>query len=138
MDVYADGTTKGNVVEPEGMIEIKFRTKELLESMGRIEQELINLKAKLQEAKSNRSPARVEYLQQQIKASKGLVTKYKFLIFVFQNALEIDPLDRHDVPRNLKRVWPPSSYVPISCKSYICSSSALKFAQEDIGDEKQG
>ncbi|TXG63890.1 hypothetical protein EZV62_010884 [Acer yangbiense] len=59
---------KGNIIEPEGMIEIKFRTKELLESMGRIDLELINLKAKLQEAKSNRSPAMVEYLQQQIQA----------------------------------------------------------------------
>ncbi|GFY96498.1 acetyl-CoA carboxylase 1 [Actinidia rufa] len=32
IEMYAERTAKGNVLEPEGMIEIKFRTKELLES----------------------------------------------------------------------------------------------------------
>ncbi|KAK1559314.1 hypothetical protein Q3G72_013146 [Acer saccharum] len=68
--MYAYGTSKGNVVELKGMIEIKFRTKELLECMGRLDQVHINLKEKLQEATSNRAPAMVESLQQLIKASK--------------------------------------------------------------------
>ncbi|TXG52858.1 hypothetical protein EZV62_022027 [Acer yangbiense] len=77
IEMYADRTAKGNVLEPEGMIEIKFRTKELLDCMGRLDQQLINLKAKLQEAKSNRSPAMVESLQQQIKArEKQLLPMY--------------------------------------------------------------
>ncbi|KAL5777128.1 hypothetical protein ACOSP7_010054 [Xanthoceras sorbifolium] len=77
IEMYADRTAKGNVLEPEGMIEIKFRTKELLECMGRLDQQLINLKAKLQEAKSNKAPAMVESLQQQIKArEKQLLPMY--------------------------------------------------------------
>ncbi|TXG48632.1 hypothetical protein EZV62_024507 [Acer yangbiense] len=48
--------------------EIKFRLNELLECMGRLNQEVINLKAKPLEAKSNMAPTMVESLQQQRKA----------------------------------------------------------------------
>ncbi|XP_044511977.1 acetyl-CoA carboxylase 1-like [Mangifera indica] len=77
IEMYADCTSKGNVLEPEGMIEIKFRTRELLECMGRLDHQLIDLKAKLQVAKSNEPPAMVESLQQQIKArEKQLLPVY--------------------------------------------------------------
>lgn len=77
IEMYADRTAKGNVLEPEGMIEIKFRTRELLECMGRLDQQLITLKAKLQEAKSNRDLASFESLQQQIKSrEKQLLPVY--------------------------------------------------------------
>ncbi|XP_009758450.1 acetyl-CoA carboxylase 1-like [Nicotiana sylvestris] len=67
IEMYAERTAKGNVLEPEGMIEIKFRTKELLECMGRLDQQLINLKLKLQEARTAGVYTNVEALQQQIK-----------------------------------------------------------------------
>ncbi|KAF1893158.1 hypothetical protein Lal_00001593 [Lupinus albus] len=77
IEMYADRTAKGNVLEPEGMIEIKFRTRELLECMGRLDQQLITLKAKLQEAKSNREIVTIESLQQQIKSrEKQLLPMY--------------------------------------------------------------
>ena len=77
IEMYADRTAKGNVLEPEGMIEIKFRTRELLECMGRLDQQLINLKEKLQEAKSSGTHGLVEALQQQIKArEKQLLPVY--------------------------------------------------------------
>jgi acetyl-CoA carboxylase/biotin carboxylase 1 len=77
IEMYADRTAKGNVLEPEGMIEIKFRIKELLECMGRLDQQLINLKAKLQEAKSSGDHGMVESLQQQIRTrEKQLLPLY--------------------------------------------------------------
>ncbi|GLT74451.1 hypothetical protein SLA2020_462490 [Shorea laevis] len=77
IEMYADRTAKGNVLEPEGMIEIKFRTKELLECMGRLDPQLIDLKAKLQEAKSSGAYGKIESLQQQIKArEKQLLPLY--------------------------------------------------------------
>ncbi|XP_023877814.1 acetyl-CoA carboxylase 1 [Quercus suber] len=78
IEMYADRTAKGNVLEPEGMIEIKFRTKELLECMGRLDQQLINLKTKLQEARiSTRAHGMVESLQQQIQTrEKQLLPVY--------------------------------------------------------------
>ncbi|KAJ8423614.1 hypothetical protein Cgig2_015703 [Carnegiea gigantea] len=47
IDMYADRTAKAMFFEPEGMIEIEFRTKELLECMGRLDQQLISLKERL-------------------------------------------------------------------------------------------
>ncbi|KAF7829912.1 acetyl-CoA carboxylase 1-like [Senna tora] len=77
IEMYADETAKGNVLEPEGMIEIKFRTKELLECMGRLDQKLIKLKAKLQDAKSSGALGTIESLQQQIKCrEKQLLPVY--------------------------------------------------------------
>ncbi|POO04043.1 Pyruvate carboxylase [Trema orientale] len=77
IEMYADQTARGNVLEPEGMIEIKFRAKELLECMGRLDQQLIHLKAKLQEARSSGTHGPVESLQQQIKArEKQLLPVY--------------------------------------------------------------
>ncbi|KAL2467998.1 Acetyl-CoA carboxylase 1 [Forsythia ovata] len=77
IEMYAERTAKGNVLEPEGMIEIKFRTRELLECMGRLDQQLINLKAKLHTVKSTATHAIVEDLQRQIKSrEKQLLPQY--------------------------------------------------------------
>ncbi|KAK4390250.1 Acetyl-CoA carboxylase 1 [Sesamum angolense] len=77
VEMYAERTAKGNVLEPEGLIEIKFRTRELLECMGRLDPELINLKSKLQEASSSGTFANVEALQTQIRArEKKLLPLY--------------------------------------------------------------
>ncbi|GAB4839534.1 acetyl-coenzyme-A carboxylase [Ancistrocladus abbreviatus] len=77
IEMYAEKTAKGNVLEPEGMIEIKFRNKELVECMNRLDQRLIDLKGKLEEAKKSGSYSDVESLQQQIKArEKQLLPVY--------------------------------------------------------------
>ncbi|CAN1247439.1 Acetyl-CoA carboxylase 1 [Linum perenne] len=77
IEMYADRTAKGNVLEPEGMIEIKFRTKELLECMSRLDQPLVTLKEKLQKAKNEGAYGTVESLQQQVKArEKQLLPVY--------------------------------------------------------------
>nr|CAC19875.1 acetyl-CoA carboxylase [Brassica napus] len=66
VEMYADETSRGNVLEPEGMIEIKFRKREMLECMGRLDQNLISLRAKLQDAKQSE----MDLIKQQIKARK--------------------------------------------------------------------
>ncbi|KAF5178012.1 Acetyl-coa carboxylase [Thalictrum thalictroides] len=77
IEMYAERTAKGNVLEPEGMIEIKFRTKELLECMGRLDLHLINLKASLQDARGSGDPGVVEALKVQIRSrEKQLLPVY--------------------------------------------------------------
>lgn len=79
IEMYAETTAKGNVLEPEGMIEIKFRPKEILECMGRLDQQLISLKSKLQEAKvgSGSHHEYVNSLQKSISArEKQLLPAY--------------------------------------------------------------
>jgi len=73
VEMYADETARGNVLEPEGTIEIKFRTKEMLECMGRLDPKLIDLKARVQDAKQSEAYANIELLQQQIKAREKLL-----------------------------------------------------------------
>ncbi|XP_015697314.2 acetyl-CoA carboxylase 1 [Oryza brachyantha] len=51
IEMYAERTAKGNVLEPEGLVEIKFRPKELEECMLRLDPELINLSTRLREMK---------------------------------------------------------------------------------------
>jgi acetyl-CoA carboxylase/biotin carboxylase 1 len=71
IECYAETTAKGNVLEPQGLIEIKFRSEELQECMGRLDPELINLKAKLQGSKhENGSLSDGESLQKSIEARK--------------------------------------------------------------------
>ncbi|KAF5955201.1 hypothetical protein HYC85_008057 [Camellia sinensis] len=84
IEMYAERTAKGNVLEPEGMIEIKFRMKELMECMGRLDQQLIDLKVRLQEARSTGAHANVESLQQQIKGrEKQLLPVYTQIAMKF-------------------------------------------------------
>ena len=45
IESYADTTGKGGVLEPEGMVEIKFRAKELISTMHRIDPVMKNLVA---------------------------------------------------------------------------------------------
>ncbi|KAL8058416.1 hypothetical protein ABFX02_03G016600 [Erythranthe guttata] len=71
VEMYAEKTAKGNVLEPEGLIEIKFRNRELLECMDRLDPELINLKSKLKDSPNG------EDLQRKIKArEKKLLPLY--------------------------------------------------------------
>jgi len=78
IECYAERTAKGNVLEPQGLIEIKFRSEELQDCMGRLDPELINLKAKLQGAKlGNGSLLDIESLQKSIEArTKQLLPLY--------------------------------------------------------------
>ncbi|OEL17844.1 Acetyl-CoA carboxylase 2 [Dichanthelium oligosanthes] len=78
IECYAERTAKGNVLEPQGLIEIKFRSEELQDCMGRLDPELINLKAKLQGAKlGNGNLQDIESLQKSIEArTKQLLPLY--------------------------------------------------------------
>ncbi|KAH9295974.1 hypothetical protein KI387_039562, partial [Taxus chinensis] len=83
VEMYAETTAKGGVLEPEGMIEIKFRPKELLECMHRLDQQLISLKIQLQKAKDGH-PTTIEDIQLQIKfREKQLFPVYKQIAIRF-------------------------------------------------------
>lgn len=77
IEMYAERTAKGNILEPEGMIEIKFKTKDLIECMGRLDEELVGLKSKLEESRRAGALEVVNSLQQKIKArEKSLLPVY--------------------------------------------------------------
>ncbi|CAA6665069.1 unnamed protein product [Spirodela intermedia] len=73
IEMYAEKTAKGNVLEPEGMIEIKFRARELLDCMGRLDGELAGVKAQLRLAEARSASAEVEALRQRVRAREKLL-----------------------------------------------------------------
>lgn len=50
VEMFAETTAKAGVLEPEGLIEIKFRTKELLDCMHRLDPQLLELKKEVRDA----------------------------------------------------------------------------------------
>ena len=44
MEMFADNTSRGGVLEPEGIVEIKFRNKDLVKTMHRNDPVIQNLK----------------------------------------------------------------------------------------------
>ncbi|XP_045467140.1 acetyl-CoA carboxylase isoform X2 [Harmonia axyridis] len=53
MEMYADTDARGGVLEPEGIVEIKFRLKDQIKAMHRIEPELIQLDNQLKNLQQN-------------------------------------------------------------------------------------
>lgn len=47
MEMYADPESRGGVLEPEGVIEVKFKLKDLLKTMARIDPVIQELREKL-------------------------------------------------------------------------------------------
>ncbi|RRT63702.1 hypothetical protein B296_00019866 [Ensete ventricosum] len=77
IEMHAERTAKGNVLEPEGMIEIKLRTKDLIECMGRLDHEIVSLKAKLQDVRDGIVPGDAEALRRSIMIrEKNLLPNY--------------------------------------------------------------
>ena len=44
MEMFADNTSRGGVLEPEGTVEIKFRIKDILKTMHRVDPIILSLK----------------------------------------------------------------------------------------------
>ncbi|XVE60451.1 hypothetical protein DITRI_Ditri05aG0129600 [Diplodiscus trichospermus] len=137
IEMYAERTAKGNVLEPEGMIEIKFRTKELLECMGRLDQQLISLKAKLQVAKSSGAHAKVDSLQQQIRSrEKQLLPVYTQIATKFAELH--DTSLRMAAKGVIKEVvdWDRSrSFFYRRLRRRIADSSLVKIVKDAAGDQ---
>lgn len=47
MEMYADDNSRGGVLEPSGIVEIKYRDRDLIKTMHRLDNKLIGLDAKL-------------------------------------------------------------------------------------------
>lgn len=47
MEMFADHTSRGGVLEAEGIVEIKFRAKDIIKTINRLDSETIKLKVTL-------------------------------------------------------------------------------------------
>jgi acetyl-CoA carboxylase/biotin carboxylase 1 len=73
VEMYADPSARGNVLEPEGLVEIKYRSAQLVETMHRLDQGLGGLDRQLEEERKRPQPlpGRVKELQDRIKVGRG-------------------------------------------------------------------
>ncbi|KAE8690412.1 Acetyl-CoA carboxylase 1 [Hibiscus syriacus] len=137
IEMYAERTAKGNVLEPEGMIEIKFRTKELLECMGRLDQQLNRMKGTLQEAKRNGAHAQVDSLQLQMRSrEKQLLPVYTQIATKFAELH--DTSLRMAAKGVIKEVvdWDHSrSFFYRRLRRRIAESSLVKIIKDAAGDQ---
>ena len=92
VEMYADDTARGAVLEPEGVVEIKFRRPEILAAMHRLDGQLKTLSG---QAKSETDAARVEALKAQVAERE----KKLFPVYM-QMAVKFAEL--HDTPRRMK------------------------------------
>jgi acetyl-CoA carboxylase/biotin carboxylase 1 len=131
VEMYAERTAKGGVLEPEGLIEIKFRTKELLDCMHRLDAQLVELKASLQRA----PPESASAIQKQIQArEKQLLPAYKQVAIRFAELH--DTSTRLEAKGIIKKVvdWADSrAYFYKRLKRRVAEEQLIKDAREAAG-----
>jgi len=93
MELYADDTSRGGVLEPEGTIEIKYREKDLLTTMARLDNEYASLLNKLKD-KTISKEEKNELEQKLNQRKKLLLPIYKQVAAQFA--------DLHDTPGRMK------------------------------------
>ena len=91
MELYADKESRGGVLEPEGTVEIKYRNKDLIKTMHRIDSKCIELKEKL---KKNQLTLTKEELKN---IEIELETRQNFLLPIYRQ-IAVQLADLHDTP----------------------------------------
>lgn len=71
MEMYADPESRGGVLEPEGVVEVKFKLKDLLKTMARIDPVIQGLREKLSKPELN--PTEKRSLEQQLNQREDLL-----------------------------------------------------------------
>nr|CAD7573681.1 unnamed protein product [Timema californicum] len=122
MEMYADPESRGGVLEPEGIVEIKFRTKDLLKVIHRIDPVVISLTEKLN---SVNEPS-------ETKASIELSIKEResFLLPMYHQ-VAVHFADLHDTPERMQekgviQVNPTESLIALWNKSTMSVQLSFK------------
>ncbi|EFX86656.1 hypothetical protein DAPPUDRAFT_222043 [Daphnia pulex] len=92
MEMYADPESRGGVLEPEGVVEVKFKLKDLLKTMARIDPVIQGLREKLSKPELN--PTDKRSLEQQLNQREDLLAPmYRQVATYFA--------DLHDTPERM-------------------------------------
>lgn len=84
---------RGGVLEPEGIVEIKFRAKDLLKAMHRIDPMIISMKADLQSVNLPQ--------EQRLQLEQQIVDREKFLMPMYHQ-VAVHFADLHDTPERMQ------------------------------------
>ncbi len=110
MEMYADTESRGGVLEPEGTVEIKYRVKDLVKSIHRLDDKCIELKDKIKalqvtvndstknsEQNSTEKDKVAASKEQIAQLEKQLETREKYLTPVYHQ-IAVQFADLHDTP----------------------------------------
>ncbi|XP_072278492.1 acetyl-CoA carboxylase 1 isoform X1 [Pyxicephalus adspersus] len=93
MEMYADKESRGGVLEPEGTVEIKFRRKDLVKTMRRVDPVYIHLAERL--GTPELSPSDCKELENKLKERE------EFLIPIYHQ-VAVQFADLHDTPGRMQ------------------------------------
>ncbi|KAI5726751.1 hypothetical protein M8J76_007892 [Diaphorina citri] len=91
IEMYADPDSRGGVLEPEGIVEIKFRMKDLLKSMHRIDPIITQAKEELSRDPEQETKARLE---------NKIAEREKYLTPMYHQ-VAVHFADLHDTPERM-------------------------------------
>lgn len=94
MEMYADPESRGGVLEPEGIVEIKFRAKDLLKTMHRVDPVILSLKNEMS-SKGDLSAEQKASYEKKIKAREN------FLMPMYHQ-VAVQFADLHDTPERMQ------------------------------------
>lgn len=111
MEMYADTMAKGGILEPEGIVEIKFRKKDLIKTMRRMDKPLMDLCAKVAEfnklqpvyerkSSISHKPAEKQKLPQVLEIENEMEEREKLLLPMYHQ-VAITFADLHDTPERM-------------------------------------
>jgi acetyl-CoA carboxylase/biotin carboxylase 1 len=84
---------RGGVLEPEGIVEIKFRAKDLVKTMHRIDPVIISIKAEMQSGNLT--------LEQRVLLERQISDREKFLLPMYHQ-VAVHFADLHDTPERMQ------------------------------------
>jgi len=95
MEMYADVNARGGILEPPGICDVKFRKPELIKTMHRLDEKLMQLSAELGVAEESLAVAEVEDLKTQIASRERL-------LLPLYTQISHEFADLHDRPGRMK------------------------------------
>ncbi|XP_016943121.3 acetyl-CoA carboxylase isoform X1 [Drosophila suzukii] len=94
METYADPEARGGVLEPEGIVEIKYKEKDLVKTIHRLDPTTIGLKKELDDANASGDKVKAAQVDEKIKARIAL------LMHVY-HTVAVHFADLHDTPERM-------------------------------------
>ncbi|KAF7283158.1 hypothetical protein GWI33_001223 [Rhynchophorus ferrugineus] len=113
MEMYADPTSRGGVLEPEGIVEVKYKKKDLIKTMHRLDPELRELDVlikKMQEGQPVRErsssitpvqPAPEREKPKELKELEQKVKEREALLIPMYHQVSLHFADLHDTPERM-------------------------------------
>ncbi|XP_018332454.1 acetyl-CoA carboxylase isoform X2 [Agrilus planipennis] len=109
MEMYADPDSRGGVLEPEGIVEIKFRKKDLLKAIHRLDPEIVELNKKINEINKLQPVERKSSITQQVERPKNpevlelekKVAEREKILLPMYHQVSVHFADLHDTPERM-------------------------------------